>query len=90
LISEINFLFIILLMKNLSSFLFRKSLNFKLFKARYFSTNEGLIDHTPENTLMKCKLINKKYITHDTFIGQYTSIENKLINVPTGMHVNVM
>lgn len=77
-------------MKNSRSFLSRKNLNLKLFKAYDFSTNQGFIDYTAENTILKFKLINKKYITHDTFIGQYTSLENKVINVPIGMHVNVM
>ncbi len=40
--------------------------------------------------IKKCIMISKKYINHDTFIAEYQSEDKNLIEVPVGMHVNIM
>jgi hypothetical protein len=43
----------------------------------------------PDETV-KCKLYDKKYISHDTFLASYKLEEDRKVFVPSGMHVSVM
>lgn len=40
--------------------------------------------------IKNCTMISKKYINHDTFIAEYQSEDNIHMEIPVGMHVNVM
>jgi len=42
------------------------------------------------NEIKNCTMISKKYINHDTFIAEYQSEDKIHIEIPVGMHVNVM
>lgn len=61
----------------------------KIFKS--FSQNLRFkLDHTKDKELLKCNMVYKKYINHDTFIAGFESHDLKQIKVPTAMHVSVV
>jgi hypothetical protein len=69
----------------------------KFFNKNNFIINGRIIkkfcmklDHSSDNQVIKCKMIYKKYISHDTFIASYEEENNKPIKVATGMHISVM
>jgi hypothetical protein len=61
----------------------KKTIIFHLFKFIH-----KRISYSEE--IKKCTMISKKYINHDTFIAEYQSEDKIHIEIPVGMHVNVM
>lgn len=62
------------------------------FKLGSFKKFHSLINRqiSYSKDITKCKMIAKKYINHNTFTAEYQSEDNSIINIPVGMHVNVM
>ena len=53
----------------------------------YYLINKR-ISHSED--ILLCRMISKKYINHNTFTAEYQTEDNKQIEIPVGMHVNVM
>jgi len=62
----------------------------KIISKKFVIKFGSQLDHTLEHEIVKCKMISKHYINHNTFIAEYQPENKQIINITTAMHVSIM
>jgi hypothetical protein len=74
------------------SFTFQKNKNVSMYNPiiKKYTFDLNRLQFTFADETVKCKLYDKKYISHDTFLASYKLEQDKKFFIPSGMHVSVM